>query len=109
MSWAEGIDVILLVYFTDRVISYQHYKEILRHRFKYRHCKTSFRCMVTGRSLASDDFIYVTGKMQNTSIMMSESDFSSEEETVFVNNKRPINGHLRNGLTKPKTKTKVRT
>ncbi|KAL8578421.1 hypothetical protein ACOMHN_014920 [Nucella lapillus] len=31
-------------------------------------------------------------KIQNSSVMISESDFSSEEETLFVNSK-PVNGH----------------
>ncbi|XP_076437879.1 dyslexia-associated protein KIAA0319-like protein [Babylonia areolata] len=49
-------------------------------------------------------------KIQNSSVMISESDFSSEEETLFVNSK-PLNGHSKppNGIvarqhfrTKPK-------
>ncbi|XP_025091552.1 dyslexia-associated protein KIAA0319-like protein [Pomacea canaliculata] len=41
------------------------------------------------------------GKIQNSSVMVSESDFSSEEETLFVSGK-PQNGHLKplNGMSK---------
>lgn len=49
------------------------------------------------------------GKIQNSSVMISESDFSSEEETIFMNPKKS-NGHLpKNGLSKPHYKTKLKT
>ncbi|XP_050397494.1 dyslexia-associated protein KIAA0319 isoform X1 [Patella vulgata] len=51
------------------------------------------------------------GKIQNSSVMMSESDFSSEEETLFVNSKK-TNGHALkplNGFTKNHYKSKLRT
>ena len=52
---------------------------------------------------------FLSGKKQNTSIMVSESDFSSDEETIFVNHKK-TNGHVKplNGLVKP-NKNKIRT
>lgn len=45
-------------------------------------------------------------KIQNSSLMISESDFSSDQETLFVNKK--INGHVKNGLVKS-GKNKVKT
>ena len=38
--------------------------------------------------------------------MMSESEFSTDEETLFINSKPRRNGHVKNGLVK---KTKQRT
>lgn len=43
--------------------------------------------------------------------MISESDFTSDEETLFVNHKKP-NGFLQkppNGISKQHLKTKLRT
>ena len=53
------------------------------------------------------DFFMGLGKMQNSSLMISESDFSSDEETLFVNHKK-TNGHVKNGLVKP-GRNKVKT
>ena len=46
--------------------------------------------------------------------MVSESDFSSDEETIFVNNKKSngksngkANGHVKNGVT-ARTRNKVK-
>ena len=47
------------------------------------------------------------GKMQNSSLMISESDFSSDEETLFINHKK-TNGHVKNGFVEP-GKSKVKT
>lgn len=47
------------------------------------------------------------GKMQNSSLMISESDFSSDEETLFINHKK-TNGHVKNGFVKP-GRSKVKT
>ncbi|XP_046375648.2 dyslexia-associated protein KIAA0319-like protein [Haliotis rufescens] len=50
------------------------------------------------------------GKIQNSSVMISESDFSSEEETLFVNSKKP-NGHIQkplNGISKQHYKAKLK-
>lgn len=51
------------------------------------------------------------GKLhQSTSIMVSESDFSTDEETLFVNSKVKKNGHIKNGMVKSsKQRTKLRT
>ncbi|XP_064651810.1 dyslexia-associated protein KIAA0319-like protein isoform X2 [Lineus longissimus] len=48
------------------------------------------------------------GKMQNSSLMVSESDATSDEETIFVNSKK-ANGHLRktNGFLKHTKKLKA--
>ncbi|XP_021367738.1 dyslexia-associated protein KIAA0319-like protein isoform X2 [Mizuhopecten yessoensis] len=51
------------------------------------------------------------GKIQNSSVMISESDFSSDEETLFVNHKK-TNGFVQkplNGITKQHLKTKLKT
>ncbi|XP_041361806.1 dyslexia-associated protein KIAA0319-like protein [Gigantopelta aegis] len=51
------------------------------------------------------------GKFQNSSVMISESDFSSEEETLFINHKK-TNGHISkplNGLSKQHFRTKLKT
>nr|KAG5701483.1 hypothetical protein BaRGS_000879 [Batillaria attramentaria] len=50
------------------------------------------------------------GKIQNSSVMISESDFSSEEETLFVSSK-PSNGHLKplNGVSRQHFKAKLKT
>ncbi|XP_060065964.1 dyslexia-associated protein KIAA0319-like protein [Ylistrum balloti] len=51
------------------------------------------------------------GKIQNSSVMISESDFTSEEETLFVNHKK-TNGFLQkplNGISKQHLKTKLKT
>lgn len=57
----------------------------------------------------SNGFVF-SGKMQNSSLMMSESEFSSDEETLFVNHKK-TNGHITklNGISKQNIKTKLRT
>ncbi|KAK7091316.1 hypothetical protein V1264_009012 [Littorina saxatilis] len=50
-------------------------------------------------------------KIQNSSVMISESDFSSEEETIFVNSK-PANGHSKppNGVvSRQHMKAKLKT
>ena len=52
---------------------------------------------------------YLSGKIQNSSVMISESDFSSEEETIFMNPKKS-NGYVpKNGLSKREHKTKLKT
>lgn len=50
--------------------------------------------------------ICLTDKIQNSSVMISESDFTSEEETLFVNQKK-TNGHLgqMNGISVQHLKT----
>ena len=56
-------------------------------------------------------FSHFPGKIQNSSVMISESDFSSDEETIFMNPKKS-NGHLpktKNGLSKPHYKNKLKT
>ena len=53
--------------------------------------------------------LFFSGKIQNSSVMISESDFSSEEETIFMNPKKS-NGYVpKNGLSKPHLKTKLKT
>ncbi|XP_045183076.2 dyslexia-associated protein KIAA0319-like protein isoform X2 [Mercenaria mercenaria] len=49
-------------------------------------------------------------KIQNSSVMISESDFSTEEETLFVNQKK-TNGHLgqMNGISKQHLKNSLKT
>lgn len=48
-------------------------------------------------------------KIQNSSVMISESDFSSDEETIFMNPKKS-NGYVpKNGLSKQHLKTKLKT
>ncbi|XP_052763495.1 dyslexia-associated protein KIAA0319-like protein [Mya arenaria] len=51
-----------------------------------------------------------SGKKQNSSLMVSESDFSSEEETIFVNNKKS-NGHIGklNGVSKQYSQNSLKT
>lgn len=57
------------------------------------------------------------GKSQMSSVMQSESEVSSEEETIFINQKKPNGipgGNVRrkpatNGSTKTNTKTAVST
>ncbi|KAK3087314.1 hypothetical protein FSP39_004539 [Pinctada imbricata] len=47
------------------------------------------------------------GKIQNSSLMISESDFTSDEETIFVNHKKP-NGFIQrppNGISRQHLKT----
>ena len=44
--------------------------------------------------------------MQSSSLMVSESDFSSDEETLFVNKK--ANGHVKNGMVRA-GRNKVKT
>jgi hypothetical protein len=47
----------------------------------------------------------VSGKIQNSSVMISESDFSSEEETLFISSK-PSNGHAKlNGVVSREQKS----
>ena len=55
-------------------------------------------------------FCFFPGRMQNSSLMVSDSDFSSDEETLFVNHKKS-NGHISkmNGISKQNLKTKMRT
>lgn len=51
------------------------------------------------------------GKIQNSSMMISESDFTSDEETLFVNHKK-TNGFVQkplNGINKQHLKTKLKT
>ncbi len=40
--------------------------------------------------------------------MVSESDFTSDEETLFINHKK-TNGHVKNGLVKAPGRNKVKT
>jgi len=47
------------------------------------------------------------GKLQNSSLMVSESDDSTDEETLFVNSKKS-NGHVKNGYVKH-GRSKVKT
>lgn len=49
------------------------------------------------------------GKKQNSSVMISESDFSSEEETIFMNPKKSNGFVPKNGLSKQHLKTKLKT
>ena len=50
---------------------------------------------------------FFSGKRQVSSLMVSESDFSSEEETLFINTKK-MNGHSnKNGLVKQKSRIKT--
>ena len=46
------------------------------------------------------------GKIQNSSVMVSESDFTSDEETLFINKK--ANGHVKNGMVRL-NRNKVKT
>ncbi|KAL5013231.1 hypothetical protein ScPMuIL_007501 [Solemya velum] len=48
-------------------------------------------------------------KIHNSSVMISESDFSSEEETLFVNSKKS-NGHIKpiNGISKQHMRPKMK-
>jgi hypothetical protein len=57
---------------------------------------------------ATNSVILFAGKMQNSSLMVSESDVTSDEETIFVNSKKS-NGHLRktNGFLKHTKKLKA--
>lgn len=86
--------------------------------FKNRRCKWRWRTKKRHRySLLQDDSDYKDeikllpkGKTQNSSVMISESDFSSDEETLFINHKK--NGFVKkapNGISKQHLKNKLKT
>ena len=49
---------------------------------------------------------FAVSKMQSSSLMKSESEFSTDEETLFVSAKQQSNGHVKNGF---KHKNRVKT
>ncbi|KAL3892207.1 hypothetical protein ACJMK2_004439 [Sinanodonta woodiana] len=86
--------------------------------YKRKRCRCRFRSKKRHRYSLLHDIdddkqdleLVAKGKMQNTSVMISESDFSSEEETIFVNHNKKTNGHIpkhMNGISKLKTKLKT--
>ena len=84
--------------------------------FKNRRCKCRWRTKKRHRYSLLQDTDYKDeikllpkGKTQNSSVMISESDFSSEEETLFVNHKK--NGFVKkapNGISKQHLKNKMK-
>ncbi|CAC5410664.1 Dyslexia-associated protein KIAA0319-like protein [Mytilus coruscus] len=80
-----------------------------RCRFRWRTKKRHRYSLLKDSEYKDEIKLLPKGKTQNSSVMISESDFSSEEETLFVNHKK--NGFVKkapNGISKQHLKNKLK-
>ncbi|XP_076083031.1 dyslexia-associated protein KIAA0319-like protein isoform X6 [Mytilus galloprovincialis] len=80
-----------------------------RCRFRWRTKKRHRYSLLKDSEYKDEIKLLPKGKPQNSSVMISESDFSSEEETLFVNHKK--NGFVKkppNGISKQHLKNKLK-
>ncbi|XP_071142380.1 dyslexia-associated protein KIAA0319-like protein isoform X13 [Mytilus edulis] len=80
-----------------------------RCRFRWRTKKRHRYSLLKDSEYKDEIKLLPKGKPQNSSVMISESDFSSDEETLFVNHKK--NGFVKkppNGISKQHLKNKLK-